>query len=133
MNRRRFLQAAAASAASLRVLSGSTASAGEEGGQGMGRITVEAANALLFRGGKHELAQNVYLTIEGNRISNITDTRPAEAGRIIRSSSRHLVMPGLIDAHSRASSAGIVRRVDGSGHSANRLHSIQGRCLVDDA
>jgi cytosine/adenosine deaminase-related metal-dependent hydrolase len=108
MNRRRFLQAAA-SAASLSVLSGSTASAGEEGGQGTGRITVEAANALLFRGGKHELAQNVYLTIEGNRISDITDTRPAEAGRIIRSSSQHLVMPGLIDAHSRASSAAIIR------------------------
>ncbi len=108
MNRRRFLQAAA-SAASLSVLSGSPSSAGKEGGQGTSRITVEAANALLFRDGKHELAQNVYLTIEGNRISNITDTRPAEAGRIIRSSSRHLVMPGLIDAHSRASSAGIVR------------------------
>jgi len=109
MNRRDFLQVAAASAASLSALSCSTSSEGEQGRQSTGKITVEAANALVFRDGKHEVARNVYLTLEGNRISDITDSRPAEAGTVIRSSNQHLVMPGLIDAHSHASSAAIIR------------------------
>ncbi len=109
MNRRDFLQVAAASAASLSALSCSTSSEGEQGSQGTGKITVEAANALVFRDGKHEVAHNVYLTLEGNQISEITDSRPAEAGTMIRPSNQHLVMPGLIDAHSHASSALVIR------------------------
>ncbi len=109
MNRRDFLQVAAASAASLSALSCSTSSEVEQGSQGTGKITVEAANALVFREGKHEVAHNVYLTIEGNQISDITDSPPADSGTMIRPSNQHLVMPGLIDAHSHASSALVIR------------------------
>jgi cytosine/adenosine deaminase-related metal-dependent hydrolase len=109
MNRRDFLQVAAASAASLSALSCSNSSESEQGSQGTGKITVEAANALVFRGGKHEVAHNVYLTLEGNQISEIADSRPAETGTLIRPSNQHLVMPGLIDTHSHASSALVIR------------------------